>query len=71
MPDPKDEFREVRQGHLAARIYKSGHVVFGAMLQFHDDKSRVEVEVSATLKDAREFFDKVVGAINVAEGRYT
>jgi hypothetical protein len=56
---------------MAARIYKSGRVVFGAMFETPQDHARVEIEVSSSLKDARAFFEKVIGEINIAEGRYS
>lgn len=73
MADKKDEYKDIKVGkNLVARIYRNGKVTIGAMAVSGDltNPLRLEVEVTLTFKDARQFCESIVGMVNTFEGRY-
>ena len=67
---PKEEFRDVKVGkNLVARVYRSGKVTIGVMCG-GVETTRIEVEATIQFKEAREFFERSLGMVNVMDGRY-
>lgn len=68
---PKD-FREIRVGHLAARVYKDGTTKIGALVERQDVSAviGVEVEIKMSAKQAKDFAEALLGIIKQHEGSY-
>lgn len=70
-PTSSPEYRQVAVEHLACRVYPSGHVVIASRIQNPvDPHASLELEISTDTKIARDFFERAIGMINQAEGRY-
>ncbi len=70
--DPK-AFKEVVKGPLAGRVYNDGRVIIGG--QVYDNlthqKVKIEVEITADSKTAKEFFESMISFIKISDGSYS
>ncbi len=73
MPDPKqpdpDGYQEVKQANLQGRVYNNGRVIIGSSEKVGAFE-KIEVEISASVTNARKFMEEMIGLCKRVDGSY-